>query len=102
MDREKVIKGLECLAQKHEQTANPCSKCDYHDRPNFAFCVVDVATDALALLKEQETKDTGHSRVFQCEKCGYGIDDIFLSTVEKKYPIVPKYCPNCGRSVNLG
>ena len=34
--------------------ANPCSKCDYHDRPNFAFCVVDVATDALALLKEQQ------------------------------------------------
>ena len=52
MDIEKVIKGLECLARKQERMANPCSKCDYHDRPNFAFCVVDVATDALALLKE--------------------------------------------------
>ena len=57
MDREKVIKGLECLAQKQEQMANPCSKCDYHDRPNFAFCVVDVATDALELLKEQEERE---------------------------------------------
>lgn len=51
---EKVIKGLECLARKQEPMANPCSKCDYHDRPNFAFCVVDVATDALALLNEQD------------------------------------------------
>lgn len=42
------------MAQKQEPMANPCSKCDYHDRPNFAFCVVDVATDALALLKEQQ------------------------------------------------
>lgn len=54
MDREKVIKGLECLARKQEPMANPCSKCDYHNRPNFAFCVVDVATDALAMLKEQD------------------------------------------------
>lgn len=53
MDREKIEKGLECLARKQEPMANPCSKCDYHDRPNYAFCVVDVATDALKLLKEQ-------------------------------------------------
>ena len=56
IDREKVVKGLECLARKKEPMANPCSKCDYHDRPNFAFCVVDVATDTLALLKEQEAE----------------------------------------------
>ena len=56
MNEEKIVKGLECLARKQEPMANPCSKCDYHDRPNFAFCVVDVATDALALLKEQEAR----------------------------------------------
>lgn len=53
IDREKIKKGLECLARKQEPIANPCSKCDYHDRPNFAFCIVDIATDTLALLKEQ-------------------------------------------------
>lgn len=52
VDREKVIKGLECLAQAKEPTANPCKSCGYISRPNFAFCVKDVAVDALELLKE--------------------------------------------------
>ena len=69
MDREKVMRGLECLAQKQEPMANPCSKCDYHDRPNFAFCVVDVATDALALLKEQED-ERKQNPVIVCPHCG--------------------------------
>ena len=81
--------------------------------------ITDWMDDALALLKkqqqelwelqdqaeyladkkkEQETTDTGKRRIFECEKCGYGIDDIFLSD-EEKYQIIPKYCPNCGRSV---
>ena len=52
--RLKAIKGLECLAQKREPTANPCKDCGYSSRPNFAICVKDVAADALELLKEQE------------------------------------------------
>ena len=63
------MRGLECLAQKQEPMANPCSKCDYHDRPNFAFCVVDVATDALALLKEQED-ERKQNPVIVCPHCG--------------------------------
>lgn len=54
VDREKAIKGLECLAQKREPIANPCKDCGYSSRPNFAICVKDVAADALELLKEQE------------------------------------------------
>ncbi len=94
MDREKVIKGLECLAQKHEQTANPCSKCDYHDRPNFAFCVVDVATDALALLKEQEEVApevevlNEIDRLYRCPRC-------YKSFFYEKQ----KYCDQCGQAV---
>ena len=53
---------------------------------------------AVELLEAQETSDTNQSRVFHCKKCGYGIDDIFL-TDEEAYPISPKYCPNCGRLV---
>lgn len=52
IDGGKVIKGLECLAQAKEPTANPCKDCGYISRPNFAFCVKDVAVDALELLKE--------------------------------------------------
>ena len=50
------------------------------------------------LLKEQVTTSTNESRIFHCEKCGYGIDDIFLSD-EHNYQIEPHFCPNCGRSV---
>lgn len=52
--REKVMKGLECIAQKREPTANPCKGCGYSDRPNYAICVKDIAFDALELLKEQD------------------------------------------------
>lgn len=56
------------------------------------------AHDAIVLLTEQETANTGRCRIFQCKKCGFGIDDIFV-TDEERYQIVPRYCPNCGRSV---
>lgn len=55
IDRDKVIKGLECLTQRKEPTVNPCRDCGYINRPNFAICVKDVASDALVLLKEQES-----------------------------------------------
>ena len=56
MDKEKVIKGLKCLAQRQVPTANPCSKCGYSNRPNYAVCVKDITSDTLALLKEHEEK----------------------------------------------
>jgi len=57
-----------------------------------------VITSATDLLKEQKTENTGSCRVFQCKKCGFGINDIFVND-EEKYQIVPRYCPNCGRLV---
>jgi hypothetical protein len=42
--------------------ANPCKDCGYSSRSNFAICVKDIANDALALLKEQET-------VVRCKDC---------------------------------
>ena len=66
-DRDEVIKGLECLARKQEPSANPCKGCGYNDRLNFAFCVVDVASDALELLKEQEAV----VRCKDCKNCEY-------------------------------
>ena len=53
MDREKVIKGLECCKNKimlwqHDQ-------CPYHGFDED--CESNLHADALALLKEQEHKD---------------------------------------------
>lgn len=56
------------------------------------------AHDALVLLNEQETTSTAESRLFHCEKCGYGINDIYLSN-EHDFDVDPHYCPNCGRLV---
>ena len=60
--------------------------------------VKETAKAALALLKERETTSTAESRLFHCKKCGYGIDDIYLSN-EYDFDIYPHYCPNCGRTV---
>ena len=100
-DREKVIKGLECLTQRREPTANPCKRCGYINRPNFSICVKDIASDALELLKEQEPQETRLVRHYSrpgvyadlwlhCEKCGGKID---------YGPYRPKFCPECGRKV---
>ena len=44
----------------------------------------------LEILNKQETSNTGRARLFQCEKCGYGFDDIFL-TDEHNFDIEPRY-----------
>lgn len=98
-DREKVIKGLKCLAQKQEPTSNPCKDCGYINRPNFAICVKDVASDALALLKEQETvpPEVDSEGTCSCGNCGetVGYFPVGFRTPEK----LCKYCPECGRKV---
>ena len=96
-DREKVIKGLECLAQKQAPTANPCKGCGYINRPNFAICVKDIASDALSLLKEQESIKpllTGHGEYetegswwYECGNCGTPIDPD------------DNFCRKCGKAV---
>lgn len=49
IDREKVLKGLECLSDEN----NICSKntCPYY---MFGSCVPEISHDALELLKEQQ------------------------------------------------
>ena len=85
-DREKVIKAFRTRIISDSEEWN------------IVEIPVGEAVRILELLIEQETADTGRCRVFQCEKCGYGIEDIFVND-EFKYPIDPRYCPNCGRNV---
>lgn len=100
IDREKVIKGLECLAQKQAPTANPCKDCGYINRPSFAICVKDIASDALTLLKEQEVKwvedkQDEHCRLIKCSKCGLtfivGNNIPYDEWIEDR-----NYCRRCG------
>lgn len=98
-DMKKVVKGLEMCIRHGENAEVGCGRkneCPYEQVG--LRCWLDLNRDALALLKKQETTSTGKTRIFQCEKCGYGIDDIYLSN-EHDFDVYPHYCPHCGRKV---
>lgn len=54
VDREKVIRGLECLSNPYVQDMDErdCENCQYDN----ACCFLDVTADALSLLKAQEQR----------------------------------------------
>lgn len=54
MDREKVIKGLECHQIDKDHRIN-CSDCPYHCE-EFMNGLNELHNDALSLLKEQEAE----------------------------------------------
>lgn len=100
MEREKIMNGLRCHAGC--ERGFDCDTCDYIGDGD---CSEILARDALALLKEQETKwihredldfkDKLGCNHFHgmCENCGFIHD--FIDGHTEQY----KYCPQCGRSV---
>ena len=87
VNREQVIRGLECLAQTREPMANPCKGCHYIDRPYFALCVRYVAIDALKLMKRKGYWDDDH-----CSECGFYV----------YHGDMRNYCPCCGAKMEEG
>lgn len=51
MDREKVIKGLECCTSQYTR----CDICPYWVHPGVPYCT-EMKRDALQLLKEQQER----------------------------------------------
>ena len=83
---------------KQAPTANPCKDCGYINRPIFAICVKDIASDALELLKEQKTtfeKDGHHIR---CTSCG----NYWCDTDNEGDLFPHNYCPHCGKAGEVG
>ena len=93
-DREKVIRGLECIAQ---QAGNGvCGECAYFrpftDDPDCGWCdQVAIGNDALALLREQEPVEPIRKRETGTQRCG--ICGTFICAPPNRF------CPNCGRRV---
>jgi hypothetical protein len=88
VDREKVIKGLERCKLYNKVN---CDKCpyDYNGRGNGkSECTAELASDALALLKEQEAIQVPEDKINKCE-CG--------ETVCRYWH--PKFCGFCGRNL---
>jgi hypothetical protein len=69
MDREKVIKGLECCIQSDIGVfcSEDCPYYDVDDEDNS--CETQMKQDALALLKEQENASK-RNPVIVCPHCG--------------------------------
>ncbi len=82
-DRKKVIKGLQCCSVKGMNTCE-LQECPYYpERYEWNRCTNHLATDALAMLKEQEPQSVivkcepsnGNILWFaNCPKCGRGIE----------------------------
>lgn len=56
VDKEKVIKGLECCAA---MSGDECNKCPYGDEcidTDLLYGIPHLASDALAMLKGQEER----------------------------------------------
>lgn len=98
VDREKVLKGLECCT-----SADGCHDCPYsHNGQGTDTCQLDSTRDALELLKEQEAKagtwqwkihgkpeSGGTLGEAICDQCGRS---TFATAVKGDL----NYCPNCG------
>lgn len=58
MDREKVIKGVECHRKKIQTTnAVSCLECPYSEpNPIREWCMSGLMDDIYAMLKEQEAE----------------------------------------------
>ena len=100
-DREKVIKGLEICSEHGSWHGLNCEDNEaYKDCPYRGCetgCVVTIAKDALALLKEQEAKqvvlydkEEWLGLVCVCPDCKASWMTAKANT---------HFCPNCGQAV---
>lgn len=89
LDREKVIKGLQCIIDGTVR----CDSCGYSiDKHGHHSCQQNCASDAIALLKWQEAKKVLEWRgMYLCPKCKCALSDSKSKNI--------KYCYRCGTAV---
>lgn len=91
LEREKVIKGLECCTSEQG-----CKGCPYNQSENGHVCTFNCLHDAVVLLKEQEAVECINDHgVLLCGRCKniIGYDDGYGRSYKSKF------CCECGRSV---
>lgn len=88
-DREKVIKGLEEVI----------AEAVYPDRPRKFMMPLELAEDALALLKAQEpVKPVVDIDTWKCGNCGHTLEHQQLLGDNVLFHEQYNYCPECGRA----
>lgn len=91
MDREKVIKGLECHRIDNNHRIN-CADCPYYvDDDNHIRCVNDLHDDALSLLKQEAVKP-----VMQIEQNEYIVCGNCHNHLISRW----MFCPYCGKPIS--
>ena len=93
---EKIKIGLKCIIDGTVR----CESCGYAiDKHGHYSCQQNCASDALALLNEQEAvePDTDSEGICSCGNCGetVGWFPAGCSTTKK----LCKFCPECGKAV---
>ncbi len=99
MDREKVIKGLECCYASFPKLKG-CPVCPYEKNCYHNRACDDLLLDTLALLKEQEAKagkwiektDYMGDTYYDCSVCGESWTTIDGTPWQNGM----NYCPHCG------
>ena len=107
MDREKVVKGLECCSQPKKEN---CMQCPYRysmypsgDREDWLRSCQELYKDTLALLKEQEAVEPSFKQdekgifVWCCGSCGAYMYHIYDGIDKAKE--YAKFCRQCGKPV---
>lgn len=96
-DREKVIKGLECCQRFLKSHCDECPYI-YEYLCGINDCTADLASDAIALLKEQEPKtilgiadSIEGIEVGKCPRCD--------RTILNKQSDPTWFCKYCGQAV---
>ena len=91
IDREKVLKGLECCSQ---MTGNACRQCPYDEEcaKMIGSGSAHLCSDALALLKEQEAvepilKREGRNKYYNYYVCPCCDEEVVYDQ---------NYCSECG------
>ena len=98
LDREKVLRGLECCAA---MSGEECRKCPYghecRDTELPPYGIPHLAADALILLREQEPVEPKGE---DCGECGYTLHRINYDGPDKglRHEWF-RFCPSCGKAV---
>ena len=101
MNKENVIKGLECHRIDNNHRIN-CTDCPYYvDDDNHIQCVNNLHDDAISMLKEQEAKPMiENERGWNCPSCGMKL----IGKTASGYPcnlidLPLNFCQMCGQGV---
>lgn len=95
VDREKVIKGLECCLPSHDPD---CDLCPY-DSIDLR-CRAKLRDDIMALLKAQKpVEPVVDIDTWKCGNCGHTLEHQELLGDNVLFHEQYNYCPECGRTV---